>query len=123
MKYAIIVCLLFVLINSKKEIKHKFSLLKDLKGNDYDSNASCDADTKDKCKNLPIPEEDEICCYYVSKRDGKITEEGCYDFPSEILEIGDVYLMKEYQAMNRESTGYYSYSHGEEIRYKKLKKK
>ena len=123
MKYTIIVCLLFVLINSKKEIKHKFSLLKGLKGNDYDSNSSCDADTKDKCKNLPNPEEDEICCYYVSKKDGKITEEGCDHFPSEILEIGEVYEMKEFRALERESTGYYSYSEGEAIRYKKTEEK
>ena len=120
MKYTIIVCLLFVLINSKKEIKHKFSLLKGLKGNDYDDDSSCKADTKDKCKALPAPEKDEQCCYYETKADGNVIQKGCEEVSNDELKIGDIYKMKEFKAMQRESMGYNTISEGEAFPYKKI---
>ena len=120
MKYTIVFCLLFVLINSKKERKHKFSLLKGLKGNDYDSNSSCDAETKDKCKALPVPEEGEQCCYYEYKADGDVVEKGCEEFSNDELKLGDIYKMKEFKAMQREAMGYNVISEGGAFPYKKI---
>ena len=123
MKYTIIFCILLVLINSKKEIKPKFSLLKGLKDDDFSSDSSCEADTKDKCKNLPIPEEDEQCCYVEYKIDGTSAQKICNDFPNDFVEIGDIYEMKEYRAAAREELGYGSVSDGDEIPYKKVEQK
>ena len=67
MKYILIFCLLFVITNSKQEFKRKSSLLKGLIANDYNptlKSSECDANTKDKCKALPSPEDDMICCFY-----------------------------------------------------------
>ena len=122
MKYTIIFCLLFVLINSKKEIKHKFSLLKGLKGNDYDDDSSCDADTRDKCKNLPIPEKGLICCYYEVKTD-KNTEEYCDSYREDIVKYKDIYETKEYKAYLREEYGYGRISRGREPEFKKIEEK
>ena len=120
MKYTIVFCLLFVLINSKKERKHKFSLLKGLKGNDYDDESSCKADTKDKCKALPVPEEGEQCCYFEYKLDGDVSAKGCEEISNDDIELGDVFKMKEFRAMQSEAYGYNMISEGETIRYKKM---
>ena len=119
MKYTLIFCLLFALINSKKEYKHRFSLLKGLK---EDDNGTCNADSKDKCKALPAPEKDEICCYVESKEDKK-TETACERFPKEVEEYGDFYGTKEFSAFYREQLGYEFISEDEEVPYKKLEEK
>ena len=70
MKYTIIICLLFALSNSLKEFNKKFSKEDSLLMDNYVSNIEdsddsvCNAETKDKCKALPNPEDDQVCCYF-----------------------------------------------------------
>ena len=122
MKYTIAFCLLFILINSKEEFKPKFWTLKDLKGNNYDSNLEesvCEADTKDQCKALPGPNEDEICCYVENKYDGQ-TKNECSKFSKITEKSGDIYKMKEHKATLREIMGYQIYANGRKYPYKKV---
>lgn len=108
MKYTIIFCLLLAFINTLIEFKPKFSVVNSLIRNIYDSNMKdsvCDADNKDKCKDLPNPEEDKICCYYENKVNDKIDEKGCRSYSKYIDIIGT----KEYQAFIREYFAYIIY--------------
>ena len=111
MKYTIIFCLLFVL-NCKKEFRPQFSLSKDLIENNYYSNIEesvCEAENKNQCKNLPSPDQDEICCYTEFIIDGEIFEEHCEKVPKVLEKAGDLYKTKEYNAFYREQTGYKIY--------------
>lgn len=113
MKYTIVLCLLLVFINSKTEFNKRFSLTKGLINNKYNSGleeTTCKANNKDSCKKLPAPEDDEICCYVENKLDGKTITEGCTDFPKEAEKYGDVYDMKEFKAMNKETIAYELYN-------------
>ena len=117
MKVRIIFCLLFILINSKKEFKPKISLVNSLIRNDYDSNLQesiCDAGTKEKCIEAVNPRVNEICCYIIFKENDK-TYEQCetrlkdLDLPNEITHT------KEYKAYLREQFGYVIYVIGQDF--------
>ena len=112
MKFTIVFCLLFVL-NSKKEFKPQFWLPKNLIQNNGYSNIKgsvCEAENKDQCKNLPSPNEDDICCYSQSFFDDEISEEGCEMIPKALEKIGELYKTKEYKAYYREQQGYKIYA-------------
>ena len=120
MKYTIIICLLFVLSNSLKEFNNKFSkeksLLRENNGlNIEDSEDSvCNAETKDKCKALPITEDNSVCCYFEEKINDKIVEERCDFFPFDIDKRGEVANLKEFYSFNRELNGYKIIIEGQE---------
>ena len=117
MKYTIIICLLFVLSNSLKEFSNKFSkeksLLRENNGLNIEDSV-CDAETKDKCKVLPIIEDNGVCCYFEEKINDKIVEERCDSFPFDIDKRGEMINLKEYYSFNRELNGYKIIIEGQE---------
>lgn len=118
MKYIIFFCLLFVFIYSRKEFKHKFSFENSLTSKSYDTNikkSKCDADTKDECKALKNPDEDEICCYFERKINGETDYEDCEDFPTNIDKRAEIVNSKEYKAYYREEKGYRIYVEEEDL--------
>ena len=118
MKYTIIFCLLFVLINSKQEFRPpKFSLLKGLTINNHDSNSDteseCDAESKSECKNQISPEEDEMCCYLEIKIDGENMGGMCQSVGKNMEDLKEVYKMKEFKYYYREVMGFQIYNEGD----------
>ena len=117
MKYTIIFCLLFILINSKQEFRQpKFSLLKGLTLNNHDSNSNsdfeCDAESKSECKNQISPEEDEMCCFLEIKYEGQSMLGMCGSVGKEIEAMKEVSSMKEFKYYYRELMGFQIYSEG-----------
>ena len=115
MKYTIIICLLFVFTNSLKEFNNKFSKEESLLRHNYGSSIEdseeeedsvCDAETKDKCKALPITKDNEICCYYEIKDNDKTGKKKCESFPSDIGKKAEVFNLKEFYSYLRERNGY-----------------
>ena len=117
MKYTIIICLLFVLSNSLKEFNNKFSkeksLLRENNGLNIEDSV-CHAKTKDKCKALPITEDNGVCCYFEEKINDKIVEERCDSFPFDIDKRGEMINLKEFYSFNRELNGYKIIIEGQE---------
>ena len=116
MKYTIIFCLLFILINSKKELKSKITEENSLIRNGFDLNlkkSTCDG-TKDTCKNIINPRENQICCYNEYKYDGETKKERCEAFPDDIDKRTEIYNSKEYKSYYREILGHNIYTSEEE---------
>ena len=125
MKFTIIFCLLFVL-NSKKEFKPQFWLRKTLiKNNDYSNikESVCKAENKNQCKNLPSPNEDDLCCYSEYFIDDKISEEFCEMIPKALEKAGEIYKTKEFKAFYREQQGYEIYGQNRKFPYEKKETK
>ena len=117
MKYTIIFCLLFILINSKEESKANFYTENTLMMNGYDSNLKksvCDDGTKDTCKDINTLRENLICCYFENIYDGQTKKERCDMYPNDIDKRIEIYNTKEYKAYSRELLGHNIYTSEEE---------
>ena len=67
MKYTIVICLLFAIVNSKRDFSNKLGLAKSLIGSTYVSkgikNVCEEIETRDQCLAVENPLEKDQCCF------------------------------------------------------------
>ena len=85
MNYKIIFCLLFALINSKKEFNPISEKTTNLLNSDSlgETDYCGGADTKDQCLAITHPKQYYQCCYIITK-DGYGNSEKCSEYPKDI---------------------------------------
>ena len=113
MNYKILICLLLVFVNSKKEINSPSGKIKTLlgisSGNLKEDNQTeyCNSITKDQCLAETIPFEGSQCCLTILKDFENLRF--CQSLPKEIESYGSVLKMNEYKTMAKENDGYEFY--------------
>ena len=117
MKFKIIFCLLFVLINSKKEFNPFFEktvniLSKSISSDSLGETDYCgEASTKDQCLAITNPKQNYQCCYMTVKADEQKAEI-CQEFTENIELVKKTINSNSYKAVLKEMFGYLKYVYG-----------
>ena len=120
MKFKIIFCLLFVLINSKKEFNPFFEKTVNILSKSYSSDSLGETDycgeasTKDQCLAITNPKQNFQCCYMITKTD-ETSAETCQEFTENIESIKKIINTSSYKAVLKETFGYLKFVYGMQI--------
>lgn len=120
MKFKIIFCLLFVLINSKKEFNPFFEKTVNILSKSYNSDSLGETDycgeasTKDQCLAITNPKQNFQCCYMITKID-EISAETCQEFTENIESFKKFINLNSYKAVLKEEFGYLKYVQDQSI--------
>jgi len=122
MNYKIILCLLFVLINSTKEFHPLFEKTMTInllsKSDFLGDTINCgEADTKDQCLAIINPEKYYQCCYVITKTDF-LNSESCSKYPKVIETYQKITKSSQYKACLKELYGVYLYNGNPDIKSK-----
>ena len=113
MNYKILICLLLVFVNSKKEINSPSGKIKTLLGissgnlKEVSETEYCTSETEDQCLAETIPVAGSQCCFMSLKNFESMG--ACSAFPTEIESFAPLFKMNEYKAIEKEETGYEIY--------------
>ena len=110
---------MFTLINTKKGFHPLFektmtiNLLSKSSNSDSleETNNCAKAENKDQCFAIINPQKDYQCCYITTKTDFK-NGETCSEFPKEIETFQKLVKSNQYNAMQKETYGYFTYKKG-----------
>ena len=114
MKYKIILCLLFTIINSKKEFISKLGIANDFSRNNDVPNLGvtnvCDAHFEDECLAIENPKQDLQCCFTEISAFNRVLTRKCEQFPKDISAFENITNTDQYKAAMNEAYSYKIYN-------------
>ena len=112
MKSSTIFCLLFVLINTKQEIRNPLGQI-----NNYIPTMCQESEaviTEDQCLNTPLDYKILQCCYLKLSIDGAEEIANCTSMPKAVEAIKEVKDLSQFKAITKEIAGFIKYNYATE---------
>ena len=117
MKYLIVICLLFAIVNSKRDFSDKLEVAKSLIGSTVSkgiTNVCQEVETKTQCLAVVNPIEKEQCCFSQMIYMGQVISEECDQFPKDINAYENITKTEQFKAFSNEVFAFEMYSEGME---------